>query len=71
MWVGSGVDDIAQGGRTEITPSLDAGVYMMSAILLKQSHLRFRLKTNDNLKPVAKRLVGFRKCSQSGRYRLC
>lgn len=34
--------DFAQGGRTEITPSLTVGVNMMSAILLKQSHLIFR-----------------------------
>lgn len=26
------MDDIAQGGRTEITPSLAAGVYIMSGI---------------------------------------
>lgn len=37
-----GMDDIAQGGRTEITPPLAAGVYIMSAILLKQSHLMLR-----------------------------
>lgn len=37
-----GMDDTAQGGRTEITPPPSAGVYIMSAILLKQSHLMFR-----------------------------
>lgn len=37
-----GMDDTAQGGRTEITPLPSAGVYIMSAILLKQSHLMFR-----------------------------
>lgn len=52
------MDDIAQGGRTEITPPLAAGVYIMSAILLKQSHLTFRRRRQTILKSITNKIEG-------------